>query len=669
MKRALCALASCLAVPSAVLAISTKSFVIDTSEAFEKGKLEGVASYSTGLLRGAITTERTAVEGAPVATSSVLAADDSIYIGTGHDGAVYKVSGATHKLFAKTDAAAITSLALQGDTLYLGSIPKGRVFSVDVRASSDGKPKELGKLEGAEHVWGLAYDTKASLLYAATGPEGKLFSIDASGNSKLIYDDAAEHLLSLALDADGSLLVGTSHGARLLRIKGTQASVVHDFPGQELSALSIRGGLIAVAVNEFSDPAPLPPDPTRDLTLRLKRPKPGKGKLYALSDGGRVDELYAADNGHITAVEIEASGDAVLAGLSQDGRIVRATLTGERALWADVDERQVVSLGLSSRTPYFVTSDGIAVYRAKPNTDGGTWTSAVLDAKFPARWGELNLRSKGKLSVQTRSGNTETPDATWSDWSAEASGSAVIRSVKGRFLQVRAKLTKDAELYGLAAYYLADNQPARVKNVRLKAPKKDPKPDTPAAKPAESVANHSVTLSWDTDNPDDDKLRYRLYYRRDEQTSWLTMLPEHEVLDQNDYSWDTRAVPDGRYRVRVVATDELVNPKPYVRSMEATSAPLLVDNHAPEITELSAKGRTLSGRIVDTVGPVSSIEVSFDGKPYAPLFPLDDLLDTQDERFSVELGELAPGTHIASVRATDAAQNIGSKAIEFTIER
>jgi len=669
MKRALCALASCLALPSVVLAISTKSFVIETSDAFEKGKLEGVASYSTGRLKGALSTQRTGVEGAPVATASVLAADDSIYIGTGNEGAVYKVSGENAKLFVKTDAAAITSLTLAGDTLYAGSIPKGRVFSIDLRAGSDPKPRELSKLEGAEHVWGLAHDPKLNLLYAATGPEGKLFSIDASGKIKLLYDDPAEHLLSLALEPDGSLLVGTSHGARLLRVKGSQTTVLHDFAGQELSALSVRSGLIAVAVNDFADPASLPADPTRDLASRIKRPKPGKGKLYALREGGRVDELYAADTGHIAAVEIDPSGDAVLAGLSQDGRIVRATLSGERALFSDVDERQVVSLGLASRIPYFVTSDGIAVYRKKPSTDGGQWTSAVLDAKFPARWGELSVRSRGKLTIQTRSGNTETPDTTWSDWSAEASGSSTIRSLKGRFLQVRVKLARDAELYGLTAYYLADNQPARVKNVRARAPKKEIKIDTAAAKAGETVPAPTLSLVWEVDNPDEDRLRYRLYYRRDEQTNWLAMLADHEVLDQGDYNWDTRAIPDGHYRVRVVATDELVNPKPYVRSMEGTSAPLLVDNHAPEVVELGVKARSLSGRVVDSVGPVSSIEVSLDGQPYAPVFPLDDLLDTRDERFSVELGSLAVGTHIASVRATDAAQNVSAKAIEFMIER
>ena len=130
MKRALCALL-CMFVPSAGLAVSTKSFVIDTSEVFEKGKLEGVASYSSGRLTGGLVTERVAVEGPPVATSSVLGDDGAVYIGTGNAGSVYRVTDAGAKLFAKSDAAVITSLAFAGGTLYAGSLPKGRVFAID----------------------------------------------------------------------------------------------------------------------------------------------------------------------------------------------------------------------------------------------------------------------------------------------------------------------------------------------------------------------------------------------------------------------------------------------------------------------------------------------------------------------------------------------------------
>ena len=86
-------------------------------------------------------------------------------------------------------------------------------------------------------------------------------------------------------------------------------------------------------------------------------------------------------------------------GLAQDGRVVRVTDDGERAVWADADERQVVALHLEGKTPHFVTSDGVAVYRVEESAKDGLWTSAVLDAKVPARFGELSYRARGLASL------------------------------------------------------------------------------------------------------------------------------------------------------------------------------------------------------------------------------------------------------------------------------
>jgi hypothetical protein len=52
---------------------------------------------------------------------------------------------------------------------------------------------------------------------------------------------------------------------------------------------------------------------------------------------------------------------------------------------------------------------------------------------------------------------------------------------------------------------------------------------------------------------------------------------------------------------------------------------------------------------------------------YRPVFPDDDLLDTKDEAFHVELATLGAGTHTLSVRAGDAAGNTTSAALEVSI--
>ncbi len=91
MKRALVLCALGLALPGAALAVTTRSFVVDTSEAFEKGKLEGAASHAGGKLTASVATARTAVEGVPVAYASAVGPDGAIYVGTGNEGKVFRV--------------------------------------------------------------------------------------------------------------------------------------------------------------------------------------------------------------------------------------------------------------------------------------------------------------------------------------------------------------------------------------------------------------------------------------------------------------------------------------------------------------------------------------------------------------------------------------------------
>ncbi|HEX5657668.1 MAG TPA: PQQ-binding-like beta-propeller repeat protein [Polyangiales bacterium] len=629
-----------LLFPAAALAVSTKSFVVDASAEFEKGTVEGAAIDSSGKVTRSVQTARTPLDGVSVAYASALGPDGAIYVGTGSEGAIYRVDDKGAKLYADTPAALVTSLVWAEGKLYAGTLPGGKIYAIEKQA------RELATV-AADHVWALAYENKR--LFAATGPEGKLFSIDpASGKSELLYDDAAEHLLSVAV-AQGKVYVGTSNGARLVRVTDKKAELLWDFPGQEVTTFALGKDFIAIAANDFAAP-PTPASDNKDLgtAARAKRVKPGTGVLFTLGYDGTLRELARFDNAHISALELVADGIQV--GLGHEGRIVRVRPNGERALWADVEERAIAALHLSGSQPFFVSSDGVSVYRVKDAGATGTWTSAVLDARAPARFGELQGRGVGTITWATRSGNSETADSSWSAWN-DTTGP--IKSPGARFLQLRAKLAGDAELYAVEAYYLPQNQAARIRSVRAKLP----------AQADDKPRNSTLTLSWEIDNPDEDKLRYRPFVKREGQSAWLPVLREFELLDHADYVWETRNLPDGWYRAKVVVSDEANNPVAYAQSAEAISAPILVDNHAPELELVREQGR-LRGRARDAWGPIAQLEVAFDNGLFQPLFPDDDLLDSRDEAFHVEL---PAGARVIAVRAQDASRNSVSESVEVSV--
>src|SRR5262249_47567420 len=72
----------------------------------------------------------------------------------------------------------------------------------------------------------------------------------------------------------------------------------------------------------------------------------------------------------------------------------------------------------------------------------GSYESPVRDAKLVASWGRIWWRGTGPIELQTRSGNSERPDTTWSDWSAayNDAGGSQVASPKARFIQWRAVL-------------------------------------------------------------------------------------------------------------------------------------------------------------------------------------------------------------------------------------
>jgi hypothetical protein len=75
---------------------------------------------------------------------------------------------------------------------------------------------------------------------------------------------------------------------------------------------------------------------------------------------------------------------------------------------------------------------------------GGTFTSSVFDATRTATWGTAtwtaNVPAGTSLIVETSTGNTATPDSTWSPWVAVTNGGTVA-SPAARYIRYRVRLT------------------------------------------------------------------------------------------------------------------------------------------------------------------------------------------------------------------------------------
>jgi len=127
--------------------------------------------------------------------------------------------------------------------------------------------------------------------------------------------------------------------------------------------------------------------------------------------------------------------------------------------------------------------------------------------------------------------------------------------------------------------------------------------------------------------------------------------------------WDTASAPNGTYVMKVVASDRKSNPEDAALRGEGESASFDVDNSPPSVS-LGASRREGNTIIVpfdvrDADSHITRVDYSLDAQRWQSVFPLDGILDSRHEQFSLRLDAAMAGRTLV-IRATDAMNNVGS---------
>ncbi|MBM4360929.1 MAG: hypothetical protein FJ096_22750, partial [Deltaproteobacteria bacterium] len=228
--------------------------------------------------------------------------------------------------------------------------------------------------------------------------------------------------------------------------------------------------------------------------------------------------------------------------------------------------------------------------------------------------------------------------------------------------QVRARFAKDpnAVLHEVRVHFKNDNARAILTSVDAGDVKAEVGgTNVPASGGTPDDANAKLKLRWKLDNPDNDELRFRLFFRPLGTTRWTSLLDSGEVLTKREYTWDTSGLPEGRYRFRVDASDELANAPGTALQHSLESQTFTIDNTAPILSNLALKGNRLTLTAADGIGPLARIDMAIVGeRSFYPLAPTDGILDEASETFDVDLAGLVPdGPQHIVIRAFDAAGN------------
>jgi len=657
-------------------AVGTRQFVLDSLERLSGGDVKGVAIGSDGVVRAGMTLGSAPLGSEAQSTfAAITLKDGSVLVGTSPNGKVIRVVGDAAQPYADTGSLAVTALAeLKDGTVIAATIPDGKLVKV-----AQGKVTPFATLPDTSYVWALAVDKTGTGVYAAAGgPEGKLFHVRAGGQPEVLFKSDEPHLVSLALGKNDDIFVGSSGKGILYKVKGPgRAEVLYDFPGEEVKAIAVGAdGSVFACANEYGEP----PEPPRRNPVAVgrsapgpsvgARPKPGKGVLYKFDPQGRPEKLMAHTDLHYTALTLDERG-APHVGTGAEGRVYTVDESHAVTLEADTDERQVNAIVMVGGKGFVATSDPPVLHRIVGQGGGeAVWTSKVLDTGLRARFGKLSWQGQGRLEVSTRAGNTAAPDGTWSPWSAAQTQTFAVVSPQSRYVQVRARFVDPrATLAEVTLPFVTENLRPVVLEVNAApktAPSKEPKDGIPASGGELPKHDTTVKISWKIDNLDSDVLRYRVTFRRDGQSIFHDVTRPDDVLSKTELDWDTQTVPEGKYRVRVEASDEISNAPREAQRHAKESATFVIDNTPPTIADLTLAGRRLRLRVTDGFSNVARVEIAVDGKTeFRPVAAQDGIFDSLQEGIDDDLTTLVPaGSHVVTVRAYDAAGNATSRDID-----
>ncbi len=620
----------------------------------------------------------------------------------------------------------MTALAIGRDgALYAGTSPDGKVY----RIGADGKA-DVYFDPGDKYIWSLAVMNDGSLA-VGTGDSGKLYRVRTAGaspESSLLVSTTQTHVISLAVTAQGDLIAGTDSGGLVLRVSPEgKTFALFDTQLREIHALApaADGSIYALALSDAaatartaSTPAAPTPQPseggTPSTTVTITAidesgaPIQGQGgqtrsrsdvsnarsAVFRILPDGATDVVWSSTTVTAFAIAPSLQAGSVLIGTADKGRIYSVTNDGRDTLLLQSPEGQISSLLVRNNQIYAAASNQGKLYRfGNELVNEGTFESPVRDAKLTASWGRIWWRGAGNVEVQTRSGNGERPDATWSDWSTayRSPDGNQISSPRARFIQWRATVRAGSPgtpswVEDVSVAYLPRNVAPEVLSItalpigvglqqmvqvgvdpNVESSGLDPSVFGPVAQvpPRRFYQRGARSFQWQGEDRNGDTLEYAIYYRAlNEQTFRLLK----DKLRDNFYTIDGATLADGRYIIKVVASDAPDNPPGQKLTGERLSEPVDIDNTPPVVKvtgqpQITGDKVRVAFAVDDATGKIKKADASLDGAAWIPVFPDDGIADSGHEVYTVEFGSLGPGEHTISLRTFDSSGNVGTLSV------
>lgn len=707
-------------LPAAAHSQGTRLWSQSRFDELEKGKPDGVAITSDGHLQAGPSSRMVLTTPSTYVWSVAADREGNAYLATSTPATVLRVTpdGKSTKLFSSKDLSVQVVRVGPDGAVYAATLPSGKVYKLDPQAADRNEDNATVVFDPAttaekpKYVWDMAFDHEGRLYIAAGGPAG-IYRVAAGQKPELFFKSDEQHLRALAFDAAGNLIAGSDGTGLVYRIdKAGKGYVIYDAPKREITSVAVspQGLVYAAAVGEkgHSTLPALPVQGNANITATITIVQPGSVQAFngntVIPDGTEIYEIAASGaprklwSGHDDIVyALRWTPEGLMAATGNRGRVYRIHEDGTYADIAHLEASQATGFADSERGTYIATANTGKVYLlSHGDAAEGTYASDVFDAGVFSQWGRAEVSgAASSFDLFARAGNVDNPERAWSDWKKVTPNDGSLGLDPARFVQWKAVLHPGADVASVGLNYLPVNVAPVVDELvvevgaRVNAQGMMPQlpqqttinfpssqnanviafPSEPGREPLAAMKDKAaITARWLAHDDNGDDLTFSVFYRGEGEQNWHLM---KDKVTERYLSFDATTLPDGPYRIKVIASDAPSHNPGEALTGDRTSERFLIDTTPPAVTGMTA--HMVDGKIhveltaTDAATPIAHAEYSVDAGPWQYVQPVGKISDSLTEKFAFDapLNPPTPGSvtpvnaaeHLITVRVYDRYEN------------
>ncbi len=708
---------------SSALAQGTRLWTESTFQQLEQGTPHGVAIASDGRLLPGPASKLVYTSPSTYIWSVAADKHGNAYLATGAPASVIKVTpkGKATTLFKTKDLNVQAVAVGPHGSVYAATMPSGKVYKLnphtanatDATAQVVFNPAQT-KLK-SKYIWALQFGPHGD-LYIATGEPAAIFRVAPGGKPTLFFKSHEVHIDALAFAPNGDLIAASVGSGLIYRIsKAGKAFVIFDAPKKEITSVAVApdGTIYAAGVGQKGQntlpPLPVTNSSASSVTATITVVAigstqgatqntliPNGSQIYAISPSGVPRVLW--NNVSEVVYDLLWTRNGLLASTGNSGHIYRIYTNGNYEDIAHLEASQAISFADTPSGIYVGTANAGKLYRlSHGQAPQSTYVSPVFDAGVFTQWGRAEVQTNTPSNIQmfARSGNIENPARGWSDWQPVTINRGQLGVTSSRFVQWKLVLKPGASISSVGLDFLPVNiapvvdQIVVVPGVRASKPADDSTANAVTINFQSAQANgvdlsqqdtastvtgvkdkSAVAVRWAAHDDNGDKLVYSLYYRGQHERNWL-------LLRKNlHHSWTTFSadmLPDGVYRIKVVASDQPSHSPGKGLTGSMVSNNFTIDTTPPTISQMVA---TITGgnlhvsfTATDPMSPIARAQFSVDAGPWQYIAPAGRISDSLTEHYDFTVPVPGshkqpsaqtpdPGQHVITVRVFDRYHNV-----------